>query len=128
MIPVPIHNIYNLHRRPLQRALHCPSRFHDLGIAPRRRQRHVQHPRLPDQLVVCLAPEPAFASLFLQELDDYLAAAAGETCCVRYRGGAVGRDVELPGKGRCALVNEGFELDVVDDGEGHVEEVVGFGL
>lgn len=79
MVPLPVHDIHNLHGRLLQRALHRPSRLYSLGFGPWRRERDIQDPILPGQFLVLLAAEPAFAALTFKELEHELAATIFES-------------------------------------------------
>lgn len=73
MTPLPIHNHHNPHRRIPKLLLHLFPIPHSLGLTPRRRQRHIQNPVLPDRLFVCFGDEPSFSAFPFEELEYELA-------------------------------------------------------
>jgi len=77
MISVAIDNINNLDRISLQRTLHSTSSFGCLALTSRTRERHVEYPSLPDQVLVCFPAVPVLASLAFGELEKDLASATG---------------------------------------------------
>lgn len=77
-------------------------------------QRDVQRPLLPANVLVCFAKEVCLSPSLLEELDDKLASASLLVCAV-YR----------PNQGHSPLIDEGFEIDIVDGRQGKVEQVAG---
>lgn len=86
------------------------------GLGPRRGERNVQRPLLPAHLLVGLAKEVRLPPPLLEELHDQLSTAP---LLVGAFDGADQRNGPL--------VNQGFEVDVVDGGECEVEQVAGEG-
>lgn len=133
----------DLHRRLLQHHLHrsphlCPlcrpvsvsPRLHPTlrqeqptRFRPRSRQRHVQRPLLPADLLLGFGGEPGLAPALLEELNRHLPADGGVVGGVqRGRAGVVGV-VDLALERGGALVDERLELDVGHEGQGEVQEV-----
>jgi len=96
-------------------------------LGPRLRDRDLDDPALPADLLVT-ARQPGLPALLLKELDRDLATAAVAAAAAAAAGASAGRGplrVQLPGQGGGALLDHGLELDVLDVGEGQVEDVVG---
>jgi hypothetical protein len=82
------------------------------SLGSRLRKRHVQRPLLPAHVLLGAAEEVRLLALLLEELHDELAAPALLVCAVYCADECDG-----------ALLDERLEVDIVDGGEGEVEQV-----
>lgn len=99
-------------------------------LRPRRRNSNIQRPSLPTHLLLTrfpgqpTKPHPSTGTtaFLLVELDRYPAAHATAFSTPSAGTSCGGREM-LADEGGNAGVDEGFEVDVVDGGEGEVEDV-----
>jgi len=111
---VAVHDGNDLMRGFLQGLSHGASNLQNISLGSWLRERHVQRPLLPAHVFLGAPKEVRLLTLLLEELHDELAAPALLVCAVycadqRYR----------------PLLNERLEVDIVNGGEGEVEEVAG---
>lgn len=93
-----------------------PAHYAHTGFGAWLCERHVQRPLLPTDILVRLAEEICLPALLLKELHGNLAAPPGLV-------GAVYGPAQRMG----LLLDEGFEVDIVNGRQGEVEQVAGEG-
>lgn len=116
VVLVAIHDGDDLVRGLFHGFAHCAADLEDISLGPGLCERHIQRPLLPADIFVCLAKEVRLPPFLLEELYRNLASASG---LVRAIYGAA-ESMRL-------LLNERFQVYIVDGGEGEVEQVAGEG-
>lgn len=115
----------DLHGGREESLLHCSTDFGPFAFSPRLCDSNLQRPAFPADLLVGTG-QPCLSTPLLEEANGYLATAAAIGAGIPAAGGGA-FCIELAGEGGGALVDHGFELVIVDVGEGEVEDVAGAG-
>ena len=121
MVFVPIHDFHDLERRLPYARLHRASHFDHIALGSWRGTGDIERPGLPTDFFICTSSAAAEGeirssptrSLLLEELDLELSATTWLSWMRFY-----GSD-----KGEGALIDKGFEIDIVDSWESEVEKV-----
>lgn len=134
MVLIPVDDGEDLEGCLLEHILHRFADFCAFRLRPRRSNSNIQRPNLPANLLLPLprhprqSPKPHSGppSLLLIELDGYPTAHAATPAIENVIAARSGGKVLADERGDTG-VDEGFEIDVVDGGEGEVEDVEGGG-